>query len=138
MQCPTAKSQSASCNIVNKICAEGINSKAEVLLALDLTDAVDLPSQMALAGALASVGVARESHALQNPDTSVRPVPASEHGHLALSHLDEPGGGHHRPHPVVSDEDDPRFAGRHRSDDQHPRQGGRRCRDPPPPESQPL
>jgi len=57
MQCSTAKSQSASCNIVNKICAEGINSKAEVLLALDLTDEVDLPPQIALAGALIGVGI---------------------------------------------------------------------------------
>jgi hypothetical protein len=30
MQYPTAKSQSASCSIVNKLCAEGVSSEAEI------------------------------------------------------------------------------------------------------------
>ena len=64
MQCSTAKSQSASSNIVNKICAEGINSKAEVLLALDLTDEVDLPPQITLAGALIGVGIGGSTPAI--------------------------------------------------------------------------
>ncbi len=64
MQRPTAKSQSASCNIVNKIYAEGINSKAEAPLALDLTDEVDLPPLIVLEGALVGAGIVGSTPAI--------------------------------------------------------------------------
>jgi hypothetical protein len=64
MQCSTAKSQSASCNIVNKLCAEGVDSEADFPLALDLTDEVDLPPQIAPAGALIGVGIVGSTPAI--------------------------------------------------------------------------
>ena len=64
MQRPTANLQSASYNIVNKLCAEGVDSEADFPLALDLTDEIDLPPLIVLEGALVGAGIVGSTPAI--------------------------------------------------------------------------